>query len=452
MTWRMSDKIKRWGITWRDSTPTNPAVSLGINGDLGSAIMMSHGMTLLALNSTSDEQWGNPLAALLAVHPIRAGEGEDDYIAVVLDAKFCHMELCAGAQDKSLQFPNGYADDEEDIIYAYQTVEAAMEQVNKQRLQAASKPNKRARTKKSDATDGTLEIADETAATGESSRPKRKSTSGGGEREASRAKKSDGKLSLAAAILQANNLTSKTKPSEVEAMYKSLEEGLGQCFSYGQDPLPCKIPAHRIHLAPNSLKYRVYVEKRKDQVQLEAEALGKIRRKPELYCIPLKRAPVKGGGPSQEGQELILEYMPAKDMEWAVDGVHMPWYQADVHWYIVRGQHTYQACISIAAKEVPGSARHKFYSEFDIIPVYSRDPDMLIKVSNALNIQVKDKVVTENFRSQLGNARAKWIEKGKLRPKKGGAKHDPALKVTLLKHITPPFQNIENQCHCILYR
>ena len=142
-------------------------------------------------------------------------------------------------------------------------------------------------------------------------------------------------------------------------------------------------------------------------MQLEAEALGTIQRKPELYCIPLKRAPVKGGGPNQEGQELILEYMLQKEMEWAIDRVTMPWYQADVHWYIIGGQHTYQACVSIAAKEVPGSARHKFYTEFDVIPVYSRDPDMLIKVSNALNIQVKDKVVTKNFRSQLGNARAK---------------------------------------------
>ena len=326
--------------------PTNLAVSLGINGDLGSTIMLSHGMTLLTLAPTPDERWENALAALLAVHPIQAGEGEDDYIAVVLDAKFCHMELCTGAQDKGLQFPNGYADDEEDVIYTYTIVKVAMEQVNKEHLQAASKPNKRARTKKSNAASGALEIADKTTATGESSRPKRKSTSGGGEREASRAKKSDGKLSLAAAILQANNLTSKTKPSEVEAMYKLLEEGLGQCFPYGQDPLPCKIPAHRIHLAPDSLKYRVYVEKRKDQMQLEAEALDTIRRKPKLYCIPLKRAPVKGGGPNQEGQELILEYMPVKDMEWAIDGVAMPWYQADVHWYIVRGQHTYQACVS----------------------------------------------------------------------------------------------------------
>ena len=304
-----------------------------------------------------------------------------------------------------------------------------MEQVNKERAEAAAKPSKKSRGKKSDAAGGGHEIGDETAATGESSRPKRKSTSASGEREASRAKKGDGKLTLAAAILQANNLTAKTKPADVEAMYKSLEEGLGQCFPYGQDPLPCKIPADKIHLAPDSLKYRVFIEKRKDQVQLEAEALSTIRRKPELYCVPLKRAPVKGGGPENEGEGLILQSMPAKDMQYHIEGQTILWYEADVHWYIVGGQHTYQACVNIAKKEVPGSARHKFYTEFDVIPVYSRDPDMLIKVSNALNIQVKEKVVTENFRSQLKNARAKWIEKGRPRPKKAGAKHDQKFKV-----------------------
>ena len=121
--------------------------------------------------------------------------------------------------------------------------------------------------------------------------------------------------------------------------------------------------------------------------------------------------------------------MPGKDMQYLIEGKTIPWYQADVHWYIVGGQHTYQACVSIVKKEVPGSARHKFYTEFDVIPMYSRDPNMLIKVSNALNIQVKDKVVTENFRSQLKNARAKWIEKGRPGPKKAGAKHDQKFKV-----------------------
>ena len=148
--------------------------------------------------------------------------------------------------------------------------------MNKEFAEAVAKPSKKPRGKKSDAVGGGHEISDETATTGESSRPKRKSTSASGEREASRAKKGDGKLTLAAATLQANNLTAKTKPADVEAMYKSLEEGLGQCFPYGQDPLLCKVPADKIHLAPDSLKYRVFVEKRKDQVQLEAEALGTI--------------------------------------------------------------------------------------------------------------------------------------------------------------------------------
>ena len=89
--------------------------------------MMLHGMTLLALTSITNKRWENALAALLAVHSIWPGERKDDYIVVVLDAKFYHMELCAGAQDKDLQFPNGYADEEEDVIYAYTIVQAALE-------------------------------------------------------------------------------------------------------------------------------------------------------------------------------------------------------------------------------------------------------------------------------------------------------------------------------------
>ena len=393
--WRMSNKIQRWGITWRDSTPTNPDVSLGINGDVGSAIMMSHGMTLLAMSEIKDEMFAFALVALAVVHPIKAGDSDDDFIAVVMDGTLCHMDLCAGAQERGLQFADGYAEDGDDVLVAFSTVEVARDQVIKERAEAAAKPTKRPRLKKSDAITAVQEAGDETTVTGESSRPRRKSGSAGGG-QGSRGKKPEGKLTLVAAIVQANNLTAKTKPADVEAMYKSLEDGLGQCFPYGQDPLPSKIPAGRIHLAPDSLKYRVFVEKRKEQVQLEAEALGTIRRKLELYCVPIKKAPVVGGGPEDEGAELILRSMPAKDMQWLIDRQLIPWY-ADVHWYIVGGQHTYQACVSIAKKEEPGSARHKFYTEFDIVPVYSRDPDTLIKMSNALNIQVRDKAVQENF-------------------------------------------------------
>ena len=160
-------------------------------------------------------------------------------------------------------------------------MEAARDQVIKEQAEATAKPTKRPRLKKSDVATAVQKAGDETAVIGESSWPKRKSRSASGG-QGSRGKKPEGKLMLAAAIVQANNLTTKTKPADVEAMYKSLEDGLGQCFPYGQDPLPSKIPADRIHLAPNSLEYRVFVEKRKEQVQLERKALGTIRRKPEL--------------------------------------------------------------------------------------------------------------------------------------------------------------------------
>ena len=86
----------------RDSTPTNALVSLGINSDLGSAFKMSHGMTLLALREVKDDFWPFALAALIVVHLIRAGDGEDDYVAVVLEATLCHMEMCTGAQERGL--------------------------------------------------------------------------------------------------------------------------------------------------------------------------------------------------------------------------------------------------------------------------------------------------------------------------------------------------------------
>ena len=174
------------------------------------------------------------------------------------------------------------------------------------------------------------EAGNETTVIGESSWPKRKSASASGG-QGSKGKKPEGKLTLAAAIVQANNLTAKTKIADVEAKYKSLEDGLGQCFSSGHYPLLYKIPADRIHLAPNFLKYRIFIEKRKEQVQLEREVLGTIRRKPELYCVSFKRVPVPGRGLEDEGLELILRQMPAKEMQWAVDGKPIPWYETDVH-------------------------------------------------------------------------------------------------------------------------
>uniref|UniRef100_A0A7I4DF76 Uncharacterized protein n=1 Tax=Physcomitrium patens TaxID=3218 RepID=A0A7I4DF76_PHYPA len=346
------------GITWRQSSP-NTMATLGINAEVPS-LMVSHGMTLLNLKSVEDDVVPNAVAALLEVYPVRVGEGEDDYIAVVLDASLCHHELCLGEHDKDVQFSNGFAEEQEDVLDAFLTVEAERDRVN--------------------------------AAYGEEHKPK-----------ASR--QSRGKKSDVAVVTQDTGFTG----------------GVDETAARGESSRP-------------RMKKRSSAASMKDQVQLEREALGVIRRKLELYCIPVSKRPVMGGGPQEEGPSLILDRMPGKDEMWLVDDQRVPWWQTDVHWYVVGGQHTFQACVTIAAKEVRGSSRHKFYTEFDVVPVYSKDLEMLIKVSNALNIQVKDKVVTENFRSQLKNARAKWIKKGRPAPKKGGAKHDADFKAADTLH------------------
>jgi hypothetical protein len=155
-----------------------------------------------------------------------------------------------------------------------------------------------------------------------------------------------------------------------------------------------------------------------------------------LYCVPLKRVPRWKPDESgevlvkDEGVDLIMDRMPDIKELVEEDGRQIPWYKGkNVHWYIVGGQHTYTTCTLIGEKELVGSDKYDFYMSHKIIPIYSKDEDMLIKVSNALNIQVKDKVVTENFRCQLTNVRAKWIEKGRPHPTAGEGRHDSKFRV-----------------------
>ena len=75
---------------------------------------------------------------------------------------------------------DGYAEDHEDVLVAFGTVEAAKDQVIKERAEVAAKPTKRPRLKKSDVATGLQEAGGKTIVTGESSRPKRKNASAGG--------------------------------------------------------------------------------------------------------------------------------------------------------------------------------------------------------------------------------------------------------------------------------
>jgi hypothetical protein len=64
--------------------------------------MVSTGFSVLKVDYANDSIWDDAVAALIAVHPVVEGDGEDDHIAVILNAKLCHHVCCAGANNKGM--------------------------------------------------------------------------------------------------------------------------------------------------------------------------------------------------------------------------------------------------------------------------------------------------------------------------------------------------------------
>jgi hypothetical protein len=116
-TWRASPRIVRWGITWRQESLAVPA-SLGILGETPN-VMVSTGFSVLKVDYANDSIWDDAIVALIAVHLVVEGDGEDDHIAVIMNAKLCHHACCTGANDKGMQFASGFAEEAEDMVFAF---------------------------------------------------------------------------------------------------------------------------------------------------------------------------------------------------------------------------------------------------------------------------------------------------------------------------------------------
>jgi hypothetical protein len=95
----------------------------------------------------------------------------------------------------------------------------------------------------------------------------------------------------------------------------------------------------------------------------------------------------------------------------------------------------------IASGEPVGSAQREELLQFRIIPVFSKDPAMLTRVSTALNLNITDRVVKEVYRQNVELGRAKWIEGGSPMPHRGGGKA-PQLDV----HYLSPYI----LAHCVV--
>jgi hypothetical protein len=155
------------------------------------------------------------------------------------------------------------------------------------------------------------------------------------------------------------------------------------------------------------------------------KGFGSIRKKPEIYALPLKRRP----GPGDRSMEAVMERMPDIEENIFEDGKEIPWYQGkNIHWYIIGGQHTVESFRKIASREPTGSAQREELFKFKIIPVFSKDLAMLTRVSTALNLNITHRVVKEVYRQNFELGRAKWIEGGSPMPHRGGGKA-PQLEV-----------------------
>jgi hypothetical protein len=110
----------RWGITWRQENPAAPA-SLGILGEAPN-VTVSTGFSILKVDYASNSIWDDAVVAFIAVHPVVEGDGKDDYITVILNAKLCYHACYAGANDKGMQFASGFAEEVEDVVFTFRDV------------------------------------------------------------------------------------------------------------------------------------------------------------------------------------------------------------------------------------------------------------------------------------------------------------------------------------------
>jgi hypothetical protein len=59
------------------------------------------------------------------------------------------------------------------------------------------------------------------------------------------------------------------------------------------------------------------------QVYTTYKGFGSIRKKPEIYALPLKKKPV----PRDKNMEAVMDCMPSMDEKIHEDGKEIPWYE-----------------------------------------------------------------------------------------------------------------------------
>jgi hypothetical protein len=63
-------------------------------------------------------------------------------------------------------------------------------------------------------------------------------------------------LDIDEALRHGDKLSTKTRPQDIDKIYHTLEIGLADCFLYKKNRIPGSFHSERLHIAPDSMKYR----------------------------------------------------------------------------------------------------------------------------------------------------------------------------------------------------
>jgi hypothetical protein len=97
---------------------------------------------------------------------------------------------------------------------------------------------------------------------------------GGSEAESSAPTKSKAKakeeddivLDIDEALRCGDKLSTKIRPQDINKIYRALEIELANCFPYKKNRIPSAFHSDRLHIAPDSMKYRRILKSRLEQV------------------------------------------------------------------------------------------------------------------------------------------------------------------------------------------
>jgi hypothetical protein len=244
MTWQANPIIAKWGFTWREVE--DGYVEIGCSIFMKGVILPGHGNILEVLGMDPDV---DVLICLLPLGGVE-GDAQPDYIAMRLPWDKCSEVICGEkANGVGIVFDNGeFLDSEEELMGCWAQMTSTRLARN---IEIGVKISKATRKK--------------------ASVP---SSAGGGEAESSASRKSKAKakesdnviLDIDEALTCGDKLSTKTRPQDIDKIYRTLEIGLKDCFPYKKNMIPSSFYFERLHIVPDSIKYRRILKSRLEQV------------------------------------------------------------------------------------------------------------------------------------------------------------------------------------------